>query len=61
MQEGDVVKFKEGMYADEIGQHYVVLEMNGDRCFIKHISDLPIPPTSVAKVADLVLVETKEG
>jgi len=57
MQEGDVVKFKEGMYDDEIGQHYVVLEMNGDRCKIKHISDLPIPPTSVAKVDDLIVIE----
>ena len=58
MKVGDIVKFKDGLYEDEACQTYTLIELNGDRCIIKHITDLPIPPTSVAKVADLEVVDT---
>ena len=57
MKVGDIVKFKDGLYDEEFGQAYILIELNGDRCIIKQITDLPIPPTSVAKVADLEVVD----
>ncbi len=57
MKVGDIVKFKDGLYKEEVAQTYILIELNGDRCIIKHVTDLPIPPTSVAKVADLEVVE----
>lgn len=57
MNAGDVVKFKEGLYEDEAGAEYRILELRGDRALIEYICDsLPIPPTSVAMVSDLELV-----
>ena len=58
MKVGDIVKFKDGLYDEELGQTYILIELNGDRCIIKHITDLPIPPTSAALVADLEVVDT---
>ncbi len=58
MKIGDIVKFKDGLYEDENGQRYILIELNGDRCIIKHISDLPIPGTSVALVAELEVINS---
>jgi hypothetical protein len=58
---GDLVEFRKGLYADEEGVVYQVLEINGDRCFIMHINNnvsanYPIRLQSVAMVAELVLI-----
>ena len=56
MEIGDKVKFKDGLYPDEKGARYKVVEMNGDRAVIEFICDLPIPPQSVAKTSELEVV-----
>ena len=55
---GDIVKFIDGLYADEEGTRYKILEINGDRVVIEFICQLPIPPQSVAKIDELVVVES---
>lgn len=56
IKEGDLVTFKNALYADEEGAVYRVLEINGDRCvLVLANTDLPIPPQSVALLADLEL------
>jgi hypothetical protein len=57
MNIGDTVKFIDGLYADEEGARYKVLEINGDRAVIEFICELPIPPQSVAKLDELKVVE----
>ena len=61
MKAGDIVKFKDGLYEDEKGAKYKVLEVNGDRVSLVFICDMPIPPQSVARIEELVVVGTKEG
>lgn len=56
MKKGDTVKFKDGLYPDEQGTWYRVIEINGDRAIIEFICQLPIPPQSTAKISDLVVV-----
>ena len=52
----DFVTFKKGLYADEKGAVYRVLEINGDRCVLQLANpNIPIPPQSVAILADLEL------
>lgn len=55
MHIGDIVKFKEGLYLDEAGAKYKVVEINGDRAIIEFICDLPFPPQSVANVNELIV------
>lgn len=57
MKVGDVVKFIDGLYPDEEGAKYRIIEINGDRGFIESICDLPIPPQSVARIKELEVVE----
>ena len=57
MEIGCIVKFKDGLYSDEEGAFYRVIEDNSDRVFIKFICNLPLPPISVARTADLEVVE----
>jgi hypothetical protein len=54
---GDTVKFIDGLYADEEGARYKVLEINVDRVVLQFICQLPIPPQSVAKIDELEVVE----
>jgi hypothetical protein len=56
MEIGTTVRFKDGLYPDEKGARYKVVEMNGDRAIIEYICDLPIPPHSVTKINDLEVV-----
>jgi hypothetical protein len=56
MEKGDIVKFKAGLYPDEEGAKYRVVEINGDRVVIEFICDLPIPPQSIAKTSELEIV-----
>ena len=56
MEKGDTVQFKDGLYNDETGARYKVVEVNGDRAIIEFICDLPIPPQSVAMVSELEIV-----
>jgi hypothetical protein len=57
MVTGDIVKFKDGLYSDEKGARYRILEVNGDRAIIVFICDLPIPPQSAAKISELEIVQ----
>jgi hypothetical protein len=57
MEIGSIVKFRDGLYADEEGALYRVIEDNGDRVFLEFICDLRFPPQSVALVKDLEVVE----
>ena len=56
MKIGDTVKFIDGLYDDENGAEYKVIEINDDRAIIQFICDLPIPPRSVAKTSELEVV-----
>lgn len=56
MKLGSHVKFVDGLYADEKGAKYKVLEINGDRVKIQFICDLPFPPQSIAMIADLEII-----
>ena len=56
MEKGDTIKFKDGLYPDEKGAKYKVVEINGDRAVIEFICNLPIPPQSVAKTNELEVV-----
>jgi hypothetical protein len=55
---GDIVKFMDGLYPDEIGAKYRVVEINGDRAIIEFVCDLPIPPQSTAKINELVILQS---
>ncbi len=57
MKIGDAVKFLDGLYDDEKGAMYTVIEINGDRVIIEFICDLPIPPQSVAKTNELEVIQ----
>jgi len=59
MEKGSVVKFRDGLYADEEGAFYRVIEDNGDKVFLEFICDLPFPPQSVALVKDLEVVRVE--
>ena len=51
---GDLVKFKRGLYQEEEGLIYLVLEVNDDRSIIEWVNTkMTIRPTSLARVADL--------
>jgi hypothetical protein len=56
MKIGDIVKFVDGLYRDEEGAEYRVVEINGDRVLIEFICKLPIPPQSVATIEELEVV-----
>lgn len=58
MKIGDTVKFIDGLYADEEGTRYKVLEINEDRAMIEFTCQLPIPPQSVARIDELEVVDT---
>lgn len=56
IKEGDMVIFKKGLYDDEIGAIYRVIQVNGDRCFLELVNtSMPIHPQSVAQLTDLEL------
>jgi hypothetical protein len=57
MKIGDTVKFIDGLYPDEEGARYKLLELNGDRAIIEFICQLPIPPQSVASIHELEIIE----
>lgn len=51
---GDLVIFKKGLYKDEDGAIYRVLETNGDRILIELVNtSLVIRPQSIAKLSEL--------
>lgn len=57
---GDVVKFKNGLYSDEAGRRYLVIENNGDRMLIEDVTTsshkFAFPPISTARTVELVRV-----
>jgi hypothetical protein len=55
------VKFKNGLYTDEEGAAYRVMEINGNREIIEFICQLPILPQSVAKIDELEPKETGDN
>ena len=56
MDVGTIVKFKDGLYADEEGAIYKVIEDNGDRVFLEFICDLRFPPQSHLKKQKTVVI-----
>jgi len=54
------VKFKDGLYDDEKGARYKIVEINGDRAIIEFISNLPIPPQSIAMLSELEIVHEEK-
>ena len=53
---GDLVTFKMGLYADEEGAVYRVLEINGDRGMLELLNtNMIIRPQSVAILSELDL------
>jgi hypothetical protein len=57
MEKGDIVQFKAGLYPDEEGVRYQVVEMNGDRAIIAFMCNLTFPPQSVARTSELEVVQ----
>ena len=57
MKIGDTVKFIDGLYDDENGATYKVVEINGDRAIIEYICDLPIPSQSIANTKELEVIQ----
>jgi len=54
---GDLVIFKKGLYEDEEGAVYRVLEINGDRGMLELANtDMIIRPQSVAILSELELL-----
>lgn len=54
---GSLVKFKDGLYEEEQGMIYLVLEDNGDRGIIRWIGDAnPIPASSLARFDEMEIV-----
>jgi len=57
----DLVTFKKGLYLDEEGAVYRVLEINGDRCVLEFVStDMVIRPQSVAILSELEKLSKRE-
>ncbi len=53
---GDLVTFKKGLYSDEEGAIYRILEINEDRCFLELVNtSMTFRPQSVAMLTDLDL------
>jgi hypothetical protein len=50
---GDKVRWRYPQCDAEAKERYTVIELNGDRCMIRYVCSLPIPPVSLALVADL--------
>ena len=61
MKVGDTVKFIDGLYDDEQGSRYKVIEINSDRAIIEYVCQLPIPPRSVARVEELEVVNEQNS
>lgn len=54
MNIGDLVTFKKGLYQDEEGTIYRVLEVNGDRTILELVNTkMAIRPQSVGKISEL--------
>ena len=56
MDVGSIVRFRDGLFADEAGSTYLVIEDNGDRVFVKAICELTFPPVSIARTNELELL-----
>jgi hypothetical protein len=51
---GDFVTFKAGLYKDEDGVIYRVVELNGDRAILEMVNtNMIIRPQSIAKLSEL--------
>jgi hypothetical protein len=53
---GKIVRFIDGLYEDEKDNRYIVIEVNGNRCIIEYICNLPIPPQSLALTKELEVI-----
>jgi hypothetical protein len=50
---GDTVKYSKPLNTDEAGCRFVLVEHNGDRCLIRLICDLPIPPVECVPTSEI--------
>jgi len=61
MKIGNLVVFKKGLYDDEDGAIYRILEINGDRCVLElENTNMVIRPQSVAALSELEPFSEKE-
>jgi hypothetical protein len=61
MKKGDLVVFKKGLYDDEEGAVYRIIEINGDRCILEfENTNMVIRPQSVAAISELEPFSEKE-
>jgi len=57
IQVGNFVKFKKGLYPDEDGAIYKVLEINEDRVVLEFVNtNMLIRPQSIANLSELDLL-----
>lgn len=54
---GDVVTWALPLDESERAERFTVVEVNGDRCIIRFMVEMPIPPTQLALVAELTKVQ----
>jgi hypothetical protein len=54
---GDKVRWINPLSDESDETRYIVTEVNGDRCFIKLVCDMPIAPVTLACVSDLLIVD----
>ena len=59
---GDHVIFKKGLYKDEEGAIYCVLEINGDRTILEMVNtNMVIRPQSLAILSELDIYNEKDA
>lgn len=52
------VMWREPIDAGDEAARYTLVELNGDRCLIRFICDLPIAPVTLARTDELVRCES---
>jgi hypothetical protein len=57
MTTGDIVRLAHPVDRAEASARFVLIEDNGDRCLIRLICDLPIPPVECVLKGEIVKAE----
>lgn len=57
---GTIVTWREPLDDNERQERFVLIELNGDRCFIRAICNLPLPPIGLACIDDLIPADSGE-
>ena len=54
MQVGDKVKFAEPQNDQERAARFILIEINGDRGIMQLVCDLPIAPSTLVRLIDVI-------